>query len=235
MNHESPAPGPDDSATTRAELLAALRHEYLQREQETERHKWLAHELHDGLLQDVLAARMHLEAISTDDKGASPEQVEMISQLLERAILEARQLVGDLHTLQQSTSMTEAITLLADDCRSGMLGGRSLDVDCQLEEIQVSNPAVMATLLRVARESLVNAARHSGASQIQFGLERQGKSLQMIISDPGVGFDASTIQADHGGLHGMQQRITALAGQLEIESAPGSGTTIRVTLPVDPP
>ena len=235
MNHESPAPGSDDSATTRAELLAALRHEYLQREQETERHKWLAHELHDGLLQDVLAARMHLEAISTDDKGASPEQVEMISQLLERAILEARQLVGDLHTLQQSTSMTEAITLLADDCRSGMLGGRSLDVDCQLEEIQVFNPAVMATLLRVARESLVNAARHSGASQIQFGLERQGKSLQMVISDPGVGFDASTIQADHGGLHGMQQRITALAGQLEIESAPGSGTTIRVTLPVDPP
>ena len=235
MNSESPAPGSDDPASTRAELLSALRCEYLQLEQQTERHKWLAHELHDGLLQDVLAARIHLEAISADDTGASPEQIEMISQLLERAILEARQLVGDLHTLQQSTSMTEAIKSLADDCRSGMLGGRSLDVACQLEEIQVSNPTVMATLLRVARESLVNAARHSGASEIQLGLARQGESLQMIISDSGSGFDTSTVEADHGGLHGMQQRITALAGQLEIESAPGSGTTIRVTVPLAPP
>ena len=131
--------------------------------------------------------------------------------------------------------LTEAIKSLADDCRSGMLGGRSLDVACQLEEIQVSNPTVMATLLRVARESLVNAARHSGASEIQLGLARQGESLQMIISDSGSGFDTSTVEADHGGLHGMQQRITALAGQLEIESAPGSGTTIRVTVPLAPP
>ena len=116
MNSESPAPGSDDPASTRAELLSALRAEYLQLEQDTERHKWLAHELHDGLLQDVLAARMHLEAIPADDKGACQDQLQIISRLLERAILEARQLVGDLHTLEQSTSMTEAIQLLADDC-----------------------------------------------------------------------------------------------------------------------
>jgi two-component system NarL family sensor kinase len=234
MDTESPASNADDPASTRAELLSALRLEYQQLEQETERHKWLAHELHDGLLQDVLAARMHLEAISIGDEGASQEQVEMVSKLLERAILEARQLVGDLHTLQQSTSLTEALESLASDGRSGMLGGRSLDVDCQLEEIQVSNPAVMATLLRVARECLVNAARHSDASNIQLRLERQGRSLKMAISDQGVGFDASTVEAHHGGLHGMQQRVTALTGQLEIESAPGSGTTIRVTVPLDP-
>ena len=235
METESPAPDADDPASTRAELLSALRREYQQLKQETERHKWLAHELHDGLLQDVLAARIHLEAISAGDKGASQEQVEMVSQLLERAILEARQLVGDLHTIQQSTSLTEALESLAGDGRSGMLGGRSLNVDCHLEEIQLTNPAVMATLLRVARESLVNAARHSGAREIQLRLERQGESLQMVISDQGVGFDTSTVPAHRFGLHGMQQRVDALTGQLEIESTPGSGTTIRVTVPIDPP
>ena len=64
MNSESPAPDSDDPASTRAELLSTLRAEYRQLEQETERHKWLAHELHDGLLQNVLAARMHRPPVS---------------------------------------------------------------------------------------------------------------------------------------------------------------------------
>ncbi|MEE2684853.1 MAG: sensor histidine kinase [Planctomycetota bacterium] len=232
MNADLPAPGSENPAVTRAELLNALRNEYQQLERETETHKWLAHELHDGLLQDVLAARMQLEAISSSGETPSQEKIAMVTELLERAILEARQLVGDLHTIQQTASLTEALRSLAKDCRSGMLGGRSLLVVCQLEEISIEDPAVMATLLRVARESLVNAARHSGANEIQLLLARDPDALlRLEITDEGVGFDYSDLPADRFGLAGMRERVTALSGQLEIESAVGQGTTIRATFP----
>lgn len=232
MDSTSPAPDADNPASTRAELVAALQDEYQQLAQQTERHKWLAHELHDGLLQDVLAARMQLEALSESGETISQEQVTMISELLERAILEARLLVGDLRTIQQSTSLSGALQSLAEDCRSGMLAGRSANVDCQLEEIQVPDPVVLATLVRVARESLVNAVRHSGSNHIELRLERSEDSLQMVISDRGVGFDASSVPENCFGLQGMQQRVAALPGQLAIESAAGSGTTIHVTVPL---
>jgi two-component system NarL family sensor kinase len=236
MNTDLPAPEAEDPATTRAELVDALRNEYQKLERETERHKWLAHELHDGLLQDVLAARMQLEAISSSGKTASQEKIEMVAELLERAILEARQLVGDLRTIQQSTSLAEALLSLAGDCHSGMLGGRPLEVDCRLEEILVEDPAVMATLVRVARECLVNAVRHSGADEVRLLLVRDsGNILRMEITDEGVGFDSSDLPAHRFGLTGIGERVAALSGQLDIESTIGRGTTIRVTVAIEPP
>jgi len=235
MEIESPGQSADEPANRRTDLEAALRDEYRQLEQETERHKWLAHELHDGLLQDVLAARMLLDSISSTGEAASQDKLDLVTELLERAILEARQLVGDLRTIQQTASLAEALRSLAEDCRSGMLGGRPLHVVCQLEEIAVEDPALLATLLRVVRESLVNAARHSGADEIQVLLAQDPDTfLRLEITDQGNGFDPSDLPADRFGLAGIQERVKALHGRLEIESAVGQGTTIRVTFPAEP-
>ena len=235
MNADLPVPGSEDPAVTRAELVNALRNEYQQLERETETHKWLAHELHDGLLQDVLAARMLLDTISSTGEAASQDKLDLVTELLERAILEARQLVGDLRTIQQTASLAEALRSLAEDCRSGLLGGRPLQVVCQLEEIAAKDPSLLATLLRVARESLVNAVRHSGADEIQLLLARDPDTLlRLEITDQGTGFDPSDLPAGRFGLTGIQERVKALGGRLEIESAVGQGTTIRVTFPVEP-
>lgn len=228
----SPGSEAGDAAATREQLIDQLRSECRQLQQETERQEWLAHELHDGLLQDVLAARMHLHGISGGSEGESPQQLEMVVEMLERAILEARQLVGDLRTIQQTTSLATALESLAADFRSGLLPGKPTEVDCQLEEIELNDPATMATVLRVARECLLNAARHSGVQRIGLLLKREPGLLLMEIIDEGTGFDPTDLPANRFGLIGMQQRIAALAGTLEIESTPGSGTRIRVRVPV---
>ncbi|MDP7205168.1 MAG: histidine kinase, partial [Pirellulaceae bacterium] len=124
MDIQSPGPDADKHVSRRNDLETALRDEHRQLEQEKERHKWLAHELHDGLLQDILAARMLLDTISPGGETASQDKLELATELLERAVLEARQLVGDLRTIQQADSLAETLRSLAQDGCSGLLGGR---------------------------------------------------------------------------------------------------------------
>ena len=235
MDIQSPGPDADQPVSRRHNLETALPDEYRPLEQDTEKHQWLAQELHDGLLQDVLAARMLLDTISPVEETASQDKLKLVTELLERAILEARQLVGDLRTIEQTASLTETLRSLAQDGRSGMLGGRPLEVMCQLQEITLEDPTRRATLLRVAREALVNAARHSGADKIQLRLAQDPDALlRLEITDQGTGFDPSDLPAHCFGLAGMKQRVKALDGRLEIESAIGQGTTIRVSFPAVP-
>jgi signal transduction histidine kinase len=86
-------------------------------------------------------------------------------------------------------------------------------------------------LLRVLQEALSNAARHSRARKVEVRLTLEGEFVMLDVTDDGVGFDAD---ADYVRVRscGMRERLTALGGQLLLESNPGEGTTVTAALPL---
>jgi signal transduction histidine kinase len=87
-------------------------------------------------------------------------------------------------------------------------------------------------LYRIVQEALNNVVRHAQASQVDVILERRDGSVIAVVEDNGRGFDSRVAgKGDRVGLLGMRERAEALGGTLLIESAPGSGTTLRVEVP----
>ena len=82
------------------------------------------------------------------------------------------------------------------------------------------------------QEALTNIAKHAGAAHVWISVVRHDGSVEVSIRDDGSGFDPES--ADGGfGLTGMSERVSLAGGELEIFSAPGSGTSVRAVLPVD--
>lgn len=99
-------------------------------------------------------------------------------------------------------------------------------------------PGLRRTIYRMAQEALANSARHSGASSARLCLNVTEDHVYLDISDEGRGFDpaialARNVTREHFGLHGIQERARAMAGECEIISRPGAGVRIMVNLPIN--
>ena len=92
---------------------------------------------------------------------------------------------------------------------------------------------VEQALFRVAQEALANVARHSGANRVEVDLVYTAGTLTLEISDDGRGFDPAQDPGEGFGLQSMRERLTRLGGRVEVESAPGEGTTITCVCPLD--
>ena len=87
-------------------------------------------------------------------------------------------------------------------------------------------------LFRIVQEALGNAAKHASAKRIVVRLNRTASMVSLTVSDDGVGFDRGRLASGGGlGLIMMRERASQLNGTLELESAPGRGTTLTVTIP----
>jgi signal transduction histidine kinase len=83
-------------------------------------------------------------------------------------------------------------------------------------------------VFRIAQEALHNALRHAQAARIEVRLQSGAGGLRLSVSDDGVGFDPAQVRSRHLGLTTMAERARAAGGTLDIESAPGTGTTVRL-------
>jgi len=90
-------------------------------------------------------------------------------------------------------------------------------------------------LFRIAQESLLNVVKHSGASKVRIVLEHTPKQIRLTVSDTGRGFNPAEASHQGGlGLISMEERALSIRGFLTVNSMPGSGTKIRLTIPVQP-
>src|SRR5690606_11056977 len=101
----------------------------------------------------------------------------------------------------------------------------------QVEGTEQLAPAVQAELYHVAQEALNNALKHARARSVHIALCFRGPLTRMEISDDGAGFDLAAVQERGGmGLPGMRERVERIGAQLIIDTAPGQGTRIAITV-----
>jgi len=88
-------------------------------------------------------------------------------------------------------------------------------------------------LFRMTQEALQNVRRHAGLCRVWLNLVRDGAYVRLTIADDGCGFDPRQTPAARFGLAGMRERVALLGGTIDIQSRPGAGTTIVITIPLD--
>lgn len=206
--------------------------------QEEERRR-LSRELHDTVGQHLAVLAMGLNAVRA--QPGSPLQVMQrlndIEQAAQRLEEEVDRLSYELRPLAlDHMELVDALGQYADEW-SAQCG---VAVDLQVHGLPVErlSAAVEATVYRVVQEALTNVRKHAAASRVSLIAERRGTQLRVIVEDDGRGFDTATVSASADnqrrlGLLGMSERAALVTGVLEVESAPGNGTTIYLTVPLD--
>lgn len=198
--------------------------------QEEERAR-VARDLHDQVNQSLTGVLLRLEALRS---GAPPQlEVELDStkQLAHQAMDELLTVARQLRpTVLDDLGLRAAIAGLADQLeRPGVEVSFSADGDPT-----VLTPEAQLVIYRVSQEALGNAIRHSGADRIEARLGISPSRALLEVEDNGSGFTFE--QSTSGlGLGGMRERALLVDGELETESRPGRGTTIRLTIPIRQP
>jgi signal transduction histidine kinase len=188
--------------------------------------------LHDDLAQllfrlsiQVDVARRHLTS------GRVPETEQLLADIKEtknRTSDRIRMLIRDLHRSPLGRAG------LADALRSFIAeAGRDSEVQFEVDFEEVDLPAPIALLLyHIAREGVMNALKHAGASHMWLAVRQDGEEVEFVLRDDGAGFDAEAPEPEgHYGLTMMRERATVGGGTFKIVSVPDSGTTITVRFP----
>ncbi len=204
--------------------------------QEAER-KFVAYDLHDGLIQYLVAARLQLSKLTglyanrpQDDKAAVALQETMAH--LTQAVQEGRRVVEGLRpTLLDSLGLVPALNELARDV--GQVSGWEVAFENQIGDMRLS-PTVELTAFRVAQEALTNARKHARAGKVAIKLTQEDGDLCIVVQDDGIGFDKVETRKHRQciGLVSMRERATLFGGDFSVESNVGEGTAVTVHLPI---
>jgi signal transduction histidine kinase/ligand-binding sensor domain-containing protein len=210
--------------------ISAL-NERLMKAQEQERIR-IAGELHDGVMQEMLAVTMMLGTAKrciADDSPAQPA-FEKMQQKLIKVGTDLRQLSHDLHPpMLQQTGLPKAL----EGYCAEFADSSGISIACQADgsASELSRGAALA-LFRILQEALGNVAKHARPSHVSVRLHRTRDEVSLTIGDDGIGFDRARLTASGGlGLITMRERATQLNGKFTVESAEGQGTTVTVTIP----
>ncbi|MEA2610005.1 MAG: two-component system, chemotaxis family, CheB/CheR fusion protein [Chloroflexota bacterium] len=196
--------------------------------EEDERRR-IAGELHDGVGQVLTALTLTLDAAATEpDLAIARKRVRSARSLADNALAGTRDLSHRIRpTRLEERGLVAAIRDLAS--QSGFPVG--VRADDSAADPQLLGATATVEVYRIVQEALANAARHSGAPRAQVSVARQDGRLSVVVSDEGHGFDPAEAPESGIGLAGMLERSRLLGGQLSIESAPGAGTRVTVSVP----
>ncbi|MFM7108159.1 MAG: PAS domain-containing protein [Planctomycetaceae bacterium] len=197
--------------------------------QENER-QTLCHELHDGLIQYAIGAKMQLDsARDEEDPALRAERIDAALVCLERGIAEGRQVIrGVRPAVLDDLGLAAAIEDLAEQLAAG-----GVIVESSLDEgLDAVPPQFCTTIYRVVQEALTNVRKHAGTDRATVEVRRVGDDVHVRIRDHGPGFDVEEARARGFGLVGMTERVRLAGGTLWIESGPAAGTQVNARLPV---
>ncbi len=193
----------------------------------------LARELHDSVSQAIYAvvlsghaARRSLE----DDPAAAGQALDSVIELAEGALAEMRALIFELRPEELAeVGLVGAMRRQLD----GLELRHGVDTEASFGEEPELPFATKRELLRVVQEALHNVAKHAKAQRVRASLTREGDRVVVTITDDGVGFDPQTAHPGHLGLTSMHERVAAVGGRLQVRSAIGAGTIVRVEAPLE--
>ncbi|MFA9489811.1 MAG: GAF domain-containing sensor histidine kinase, partial [Anaerolineales bacterium] len=240
----------------RIELLEAISHQamialqnarlYQDLEQEKERigeiqeeaRKKLARDLHDGPTQSIGAIAMRVNfarRLLTRDPEQAAGELFQIEELARRTTKEIRQMLFTLRPLiLESEGLIPALNQLSEKMRENHNQNVIIEADeSVLDDMEVGK---LGVIFFIVEEAVNNARKHARAKHIWVRLNRNGDLIHLEIEDDGVGFDLSSIQSNYEqrdslGMVNLHERAEIVNGILKIDSSPGGGTRISVTVP----
>jgi signal transduction histidine kinase/CHASE1-domain containing sensor protein len=203
--------------------------------QEAERRR-IAHELHDEAGQLLAAVHLALEATIIGLPPQLREGFHQVRHHLDAIETRLRCLAHELRpNILDDLGLLPALQALAQ--RVAQRTKLCLRVDIRLTGRLA--PAVETALYRIMQEGLTNITKHAAATHVDLQLWQDDKHLYGLLRDDGVGFAVEQVMGETGsrglGLLGIQERLEALGGTLQITSALGQGTTLEITLPATGP
>jgi signal transduction histidine kinase len=189
----------------------------------------IARDLHDGIIQDLFAAGLTLQALSirVEDEATAASLSDAVHRL-DDVIGSLRGFIFDLQpTTWGERTLVDRVTELVTQVSEPHDTEVTVRYDPELHD-----EATRATehALHVVREALSNALRHADADHIDVELTRSTDGILVIVSDNGRGFDPDSV-VEGMGLRNLRGRAHDVGGAIAIETSPGQGTSVRVTLP----
>jgi signal transduction histidine kinase len=207
--------------------------------QEAER-KRLAAELHDGLGQDLLVANNELQQFMQENTE-SREELKQVASLVQESIQSVREISSNLHPHHlDRLGFCAAVEAMTENIArsTGLTIQRSCDAIDRLlpKETEIH-------VYRIIQEALSNVVRHASAKNVSVQVKKHSDSIEITVTDDGKGFDVhETLERrpsrlSREGLHGfglssMTERVRIVGGTMKIESTPGLGTKVQVSLPI---
>jgi signal transduction histidine kinase len=196
----------------------------------------IARDLHDSVSQSLFSTTLHvrtaqraLEVEQHDAGGPVGEELHEIGQLTRGALAEMRALILELQPgALAEEGLVAALAKLAAalSAREGLV----IEVDGPDGHLPLG-PEVEEQLYRLGQEALANVVKHARASSATVRIAAAGGTVAVEVSDDGRGFDPATVGPEHFGLRSMRGRVADLGGRLDVTSAPGGGTVLRVEVP----
>ncbi|QDU74498.1 Signal transduction histidine-protein kinase/phosphatase DegS [Bremerella volcania] len=192
----------------------------------------IAYEIHDGVVQDMTGALMFLQTglslVSSEADGH--QELTRGTQFLSNSIVEIRRLLNGLRPLSLEQG---GVIAALDDLVTRMTEGEFMigfEHEVQFDRLA---PSLEMAIYRTVQEGVNNARKHSGAHRVEVSIKQDDKRIVLQIADQGRGFEPGKIDPRRCGISGIRERASLLGGTAQIDSSPGQGTTISVSLPLD--
>ena len=188
-----------------------------------EERRRIARDIHDGLAQELAFI-----ASKTRDQlahGASRAQLAQVASSAQRGLDESRRAIATL-SAHNDEPFEHALTPAVEEVAQRI--GVRVEIDAEAApEIRRNE---QEQLLRIVREAVTNAGRHSQANVIRVQFTNGGP-LRLLVEDDGIGFDPDVLVTTGFGLAGMRERAAAIGGRFEVASSPNTGTRVEVNVP----
>ena len=251
----------DFFSTERSEMLEMVGHQAviaiqnaslyqdLEREKENlvesqeEARKKLARDLHDGPTQSVASIAMRLSIarrLLEQDPAAAADELQKLEDLARRTTKEVRHMLFTLRPLAlESDGLAVALQVMAEKMQEVYQQNVSVTVDeAAINELDIPKQSVV---FYIAEEAVNNARKHARADEVKISLQyvpRDREFIALEIADNGVGFDVQAVNETYErrgslGMVNLRERAELVNGYLNIHSAPGHGTRVRVIIPIN--
>lgn len=191
----------------------------------------IARELHDGIGQQLSAAKMNLSAFEQKVSENEKDQFNTVVQLVDDAVKEVRSVS---HNMMPNALIKQGLTSAVRDFINKMKPASGLKISLEMHGMEERlEPTQETVLYRILQECVNNIIKHAQASAVSIQLVRHDHNLSVMVEDNGKGFDSKKVnQFDGIGLKNIISRVEFLNGSVDFDSTPGKGTTVNISIPV---
>jgi len=209
----------------------------IEREAIIEERRRIAREIHDGVAQSLgylnLKTKLVSDSVSSQNTVQALTELGDIRQIVQDTYEDIRESIDQLTTEIRNLPIIPALANYIREFGDNNAIQIQFDVPKVFPQL---SPIAELQLLRITQEALTNVRRHALATEVEIKLEKTKQTVEMLVKDNGQGFNLADLEKSPPGYHGLniiKERAEGLGGSLNISTAPGKGTELRVSLPAE--